>query len=117
MSLWEQVEGIINETVNLSKQAFEKARELGSITKKEFEIKGLQSQVQKAYTRMGAYLHQHFSEERDTPLTAADGKIAAFLQELAGIDARIKEKEAELSVLRKTGKPDGTVDATPDKEV
>jgi hypothetical protein len=65
---------------------------------------------------MGAYLHQHFSQERDVPLTADDGKIAAFLEELGGFDARIKEKEAELSVLRKTGKPDDAVDATPDGE-
>ena len=113
MSLWEQIEGVISETVTFSKQAYEKAREIGTITKKEFEIKGLQSQVQKVYTRMGASMHRRFTEAGEDTISAADTEVLGFLAELKELEGKIQALEIEISALRGQAKPADTVDVTP----
>jgi len=116
MSLWEQIEGVINETVSFSRQAYERAREIGSITKKEFEIKALQSQVQKVYTRMGASMHRRFSEGGQESISSTDTEVLGFIEELKKIEEEIQALEIELSALRGQKKPPGTADATPPED-
>lgn len=116
MSLWEQIEGVISETVTFSKQAYEKAREIGTITKKEFEIKGLQSQVQKVYTRIGAAVHKRFTGGGEESISAADTEMLGFFAELKDIESKIQALEIEISALRGQAKPADTVDVTPTEE-
>ena len=54
----------VNESVRVSREAYERAKEVGSLTKKELELKTLQGKLQKEYARLGGLAYHVLGEEQ-----------------------------------------------------
>jgi uncharacterized small protein (DUF1192 family) len=100
MAFWDQMEKFINDSINISKQAFEKAKELGSLTKKEVELKSLQGKAQKALAELGGVVYRVLGEEQKKSLAGNDGQIKDVMTRIGELEARITEKRAEIETLR-----------------
>ena len=100
MALWDAMEKFVNESVRVSREAYERAREVGSLTKKELELKNLQGKLQKEYAKLGGQVYRLLVEEKKTsisPKTAPVGKLLDAIRDLGG---KIDAKKDEIASLR-----------------
>ena len=79
MALWDSMEKFVNESVRVSREAYERAKEVGSLTKKELELKNLQGKLQKEYARLGGLAYHVLGEEQQDALVASDDKVTEML--------------------------------------
>lgn len=100
MALWDQLENFINESIKFSKDAYEKAKELGSLTKLELEVKNLQSQMQKQLTKLGSEVHRLMVDEERGEVSKDDEAVSKILGELQSLNADLLRREAEMDRLR-----------------
>jgi len=100
MALWDSMEKFVNESVRVSREAYERAKEVGSLTKKELELKNLQGKLQKEYAKLGGIAYHVLGEEKQDALEASDEKVAEMLAAIGGLALKIEDKEGEISLLR-----------------
>ena len=101
MALWDQVESFINESVRFSKEAYEKAKELGNLTKMELEVKNLQGQLQKELAQLGGVVHHLLAEEDRSEVSRDDEAVSRILGELEELNRDLARKEAEMDKIRR----------------
>ncbi len=102
MAWWDTVQKVVNDSVKFSKQAFDKTKELGSITKKEFELKGKQSDAQKEFAALGGIIYRKMVEEDSESVNRNDEDIIPVIDSINAIGDTIKALEEKIVELRKT---------------
>jgi len=100
MALWDSMEKFVNESVRISREAYERTKEFGSMTKLELELKGLQGDLQKEYARLGGHVYHILGEEGGESISAGDETTAAFLKDVKTMAEKIFDKEAEIKNYR-----------------
>ena len=100
MALWDSMEKFVNESVRVSREAYERAKEVGSLTKKELELKNLQGKLQKDYAKLGGLAYHVLGEEKQDSLQAADEKVGELLAAIGVLALKIEDKQEEISLLR-----------------
>ena len=100
MELKETLQSIFEKSVDLSKKAFEKAKEAGEIGIKQIEIKTLEHKIAKKIGELGAIAFDHFLKEK-TPLEKESKGIPDILKEIKNLEQKIKEKEKEKEDIKK----------------
>jgi len=100
MALWDSMEKFVNESVRVSREASERAKEVGSLTKKELELKNLQGKLQKEYARLGGLAYHVLGEEQQDALVASDDKVTEMLSAIGVLALKIEDKQQEITLLR-----------------
>jgi len=100
MPLWDSMEKFMNESARLSREAYERTKEYGSLTKLELELRSLQGKLQKEYARLGGHVYHVLVEEGGESLHARDEATAGHLEAIRVLADRIFAKEAEINDLR-----------------
>jgi len=100
MALWDSMEKFVNESVRVSREAYERAKEVGSLTKKELELKNLQGKLQKEYARLGGLAYHVLGEEQQDALAASDDKVSEMLSAIGVLALKIEDKQQEITLLR-----------------
>ncbi|HPH02584.1 MAG TPA: hypothetical protein PLM00_05220 [Spirochaetota bacterium] len=100
MALWDSMEKFVNESVRVSREAYERAKEVGSLTKKELELKNLQGKLQKEYARLGGLAYHVLGEEQQDALVASDDKVTEMLSAIGVLALKIEDKQQEITLLR-----------------
>lgn len=100
MALWDSMEKFVNESVRVSLEAYERAKEVGTLTKKELELKNLQGKLQKEYARLGGIAYHVLGEEKQDRLESSDEKVAEALAAIGVLALKIEDKGKEISLLR-----------------
>jgi hypothetical protein len=103
MAFWEQVEVFVNESVKFSKQAYDKARELGAVARLELDVRSLQGKAHKAFAALGGLVYEKLSDGQQESIAASDAAIAEFVQEIQKIEQQIKQKEQEIRDIKAAG--------------
>jgi hypothetical protein len=99
MALWDSMEKFVNESVRVSREAYERTKEFGNLTKLEFELKSLQGSLQKEYARLGGHVY-HILEEEGGESVTRDDATAALLKDVKAMADQIFAKEAEINACR-----------------
>lgn len=107
MALWDQLENFINESVRFSKEAYEKAKELGNLTKMELEVKNLQGQLQKLLSQLGGVVHHLMVEEERSEVSSDDEAVSKILGEIEQLNRDLARKEAEMDKIRQERRSNG----------
>ena len=97
MALWDSMEKFVNESVRLSIEAYERTREMGSLTKLDFELRGLQGKMQKEYARLGGHVYNVLVEQGAETLSANNETTAECLEAIRVLADQIFAKETEIS--------------------
>ena len=100
MDLKKTMQNIFEKSVDLSKKAFEKAKEAGEIGIKQIEIKTLEHKIAKKIGELGSIAFDHFQKEK-TPLEKEDKGIPDIIKEIKNLEQKIKEKEKEKEDIKK----------------
>ena len=100
MALWDTMETFINESIKFSRQAYEKAKDLGSLTKKEFALKSLQTKVQKEFTKLGGVVHKLLVDENQETVGLSNEDVKEVLEVIKALEEEMKKIEQEISELR-----------------
>jgi GTPase len=100
MALWDSMEKFVNESVRISIEAFERTKEMGNLTKLEFELKGLQGKMQKEYARLGGHVYHVLVEQGGETLGVNNETLAARLEAIKFLANQIFAKEKEISSFR-----------------
>ena len=98
--LWDSMEKFVNESVRITIEAYERTKEVGSLTKLDFELKGLQGKMQKEYARLGGHVYNVLVEQGAETLSANNETTAARLQAIKVLADQIFAKEKEMGSLR-----------------
>ena len=100
MALWDTMEKFVNESVRVSREAYERAKEVGSLTKKELELKNLQGKLQKEYAKLGGLAFQLLVEEKKASISAKHGPVGKQLDAISDLGRKIDAKKDEIANLR-----------------
>jgi hypothetical protein len=100
MALWDSMEKFVNESVRITREAYERTKEFGSITKLELELKNLQGNLQKEYARLGGHIYHVLGEEGGESVSRDDAATAAILKDVKVMADQIFAKETEISTTR-----------------
>ncbi|MDR2734504.1 MAG: hypothetical protein LBC99_07675 [Spirochaetota bacterium] len=100
MALWDSMEKFVNESVRISREAYERTKEFGNVTKLELELKGLQGDLQKEYARLGGHVYHVLGENGGESVSARNETVAAHLNDVKAMADKIFAKEAEIKTFR-----------------
>ena len=100
MELKTTLQSIFEKSIDLSKKAFEKAKEAGEIGIKQIEIKTLEHKIAKKIGELGTIAFDHFTKEK-TPLEKDDKGIPDIIKEIKNLEQKIKVKEQEQKDIKK----------------
>jgi hypothetical protein len=117
MALWDTMENFVNESIKFSKQAYEKAKDLGNLTKKEFALKSLQTKVQKEFTKLGGVVHRLFVDENNESIVPANEDVKTILDSIQSLEDEMKQTEQEIAELKQDMKKEAPSDEAPSDEV
>jgi len=102
MNFSDRMKTIIDQGLVASKElaakAGAKAQDIGERSVLMFEIKQLESQVQRLVAQLGAEAFQAFSERGEESLCKESAVVKSLLSELAAVKESIERKDAELSI-------------------
>jgi hypothetical protein len=111
MELWDRLSNALDKGFQSSKELFEKAgdraRDLGERGVVRFEIMQLESQVEKLIGKLGARAYELFIKEGKASVTKSSAGVKDLLEQIAGLEARITEKESALAQMKASGEPTG----------
>jgi len=77
-------------------QAFEKSEEITKLSTKKIEIIGLQHNIQKAFTELGAYVYKYHVEEKKKNMTK-DKDFKGIIQQIIKLQELLEKKEKEIN--------------------
>jgi hypothetical protein len=100
MALWDSMEKFVNESVRISQEAYERAKEYGKLTKMEFDLKGLQGKLQKEYSLLGAQAYSVLVEQGRGSFSAGDEGASAQLDAIKALAEEVYAKEKEIASLK-----------------
>jgi len=104
MAWWDTVQKVVDETVRVSKQAFDKTKEFGNKAKKEFELKGKQSDAQKEFAALGGIVYRKLVEENSESISRDDEDITSVVDSINSIGDEIKALEEKITELKNSNK-------------
>lgn len=111
MELWDRLSNALDKGFQSSKELFEKAgdraRDLGERGVVRFEIMQLESQVEKLIGKLGARAYELFIKEGKSSVTKSSAGVKDLLEQIAGLEARITEKESALAKMKASEEPAG----------
>ena len=100
MTFSERMKGFLDQGITASKEfavkAGAKAQDLGERGILMIEVRQLESQAQKALTRLGNETYRMFAERGETSVNRDEPEFKSILEELAVIKDAIDKKELEL---------------------
>ena len=95
MDFKKSMQDIFEKGIEVSKKTYEKAKELGEMGIQQMEIKTLEHKMAKKIGELGTFVYTHFTKN-DTPLKKDAKGLPEIMNEIKGIEDKIKEKEKEL---------------------
>ena len=98
MSFWDRMQEIINQGLDSTKEALEKAKgkakDLGEMGVLKFEIMQLEKQAEKQFARLGARVYEKLVQEGQD--SASRELLADPLKSIGDLKSRIEQREKAL---------------------
>jgi len=98
MSFWERMEGIVNQSLESSREilgkAKEKARDLGEKGVLRYEIMQIEKQAEKKFSQLGVRVYEKLVKNDQS--TVSKEALKELLDEIEELKERLEEKEKAL---------------------
>jgi hypothetical protein len=103
MSLKERIEKLIGKGISTSKEVFEtakeKTKEIKEKTALKIEIKNLENEAQKRFTKLGITVYELLEEKGQNTVSKGKSEIKDLLKEIKELEKKVATKEEELKKL------------------
>jgi hypothetical protein len=104
MSFMDRFESGLQKGLDVSRDMFERARDkakdLSEVGVLKFEIRQLETQVEKLLGQLGSKVFKKFVEEKSESIAASDGEVKLAIGEIEDVKRRIEEKELKVKEIQ-----------------